>query len=117
MQVSARRRREAEAHKDRAEDREERLRKVVEAIADHEELRGRMLAGDQVASAGAGAMKVRLLTAVIATGRELEKTQAYVDSSSPFADLALLQPALDELQESLRVYAVSSLLPFEGESG
>jgi hypothetical protein len=36
MQVSARRRREAEAHKDRAEDREERLRKVVEAIADHE---------------------------------------------------------------------------------
>lgn len=114
---SDRRRLRAENEKARQSDREARLREVVERIADYEDLRTLAMSGDQGALMRAGPRKLRLQTAIIATGRDLPATQKYLAASNPFAYLAFLQPALDELHESLRIHATVSLIPFEGEEG
>jgi hypothetical protein len=120
LRESERRRATAAAHKTRAEDAEERLRRLVATIADYEDLRAQaMFAGNDANAiiARAGPMKVRLQAAMIAVGRSLEHVQAYVHASNPFPQLELIQPALDEIEESLRVYANASRIPLEGEAG
>lgn len=120
LRESDRRRAKATAHKARAEDAEERLRRLVATIADYEDLRGlAMYAGNDASAiiARAGPMKVRLQAAMIAIGRPLEHVQAYVHASNPFPPPDLIQPAWDEIEESLRVYANASRIPFDGEAG
>jgi hypothetical protein len=117
MRVSEQRRLRAESSKARLAEREARIRQVVDSIADYEELRNEAMGGSPGALLRAGSLRVRLQTAIIATGRDLPDTMAYLNASDPFADPETIQPALDELQESLRIYAVSSHIPFEGEAG
>jgi hypothetical protein len=114
---SERRRLQASAEKERQAEREARLRALVDAIADYEELRSDAQSGNQSAELRAGARKVRLQTALIATGRELEHSTAYIAACNPWPPLHLIDPALEEIQRSLRIYATAAHLPFEGETG
>jgi hypothetical protein len=114
---SERRRTRAESEKARLADREARLRQLIDVIADYEDNRASALGGDTGAMIRAGPLKLRLQTALIATGRDLPNTSAYIEASNPFPALELLDPAREEIQESLRVYATASLVPFEGEDG